>query len=274
LGQEALANNTNSCIDVVAIGDRAVRNTAISTVFGGNQVGIGKYASRYSAGENSVSIGNEAGVTNAGTNCINIGMFSGFDNSVGNYTNTTILNSSGAVLNPIANDSSYLSSLRTFNIYASSAALSHNNTTREVLRTPLIKMIVYGSTTQSGLAAASALICDQILLSVGVVYNPATGIWTCPSTGYYRIKCSFTGFAPAIGGYNLYWGIQVGLGFGIVYNNIINLNSLYSISASNEFVLLLTAGSNYAFVMDGGGFFSIDLTSTFSQWEIEFICSS
>jgi hypothetical protein len=259
------------------VGDRALRNTAVNDGFGGNQIAIGKYAARYSADVDSISIGNQAGTTNCGKNSINIGNFAGFDNSAGNYQRTTIINSSGGVLNSGASDSTYISPLRTFNIYASSAALSHNNSTMEVLRTPLIKMIVYGSTTQTSTATPDPVICDQILLAVGVVYNAATGIWTCPATGYYRIKCSFAGIAPAGGYYNLYWGIQLGVFWGVVYNNINVFDSVSFVSTSNEFVLQLSVGQNYAFIMDNATFptnFSIDLTSTFSQWEIEFICSS
>jgi len=143
----ALTGQSNQGIEAVAIGANAgqtsqqQRGTAVGFYAGSvNQgyaaTGLGVGAGYSGQGSNSVAVGYNSGNVDLGTNSIAIGYSASVNG--GSFSNTIVLNATGATLNPAQASSTYIAPLRSLpnsNAYQSHLAF-YNDTTKEVLYEP------------------------------------------------------------------------------------------------------------------------------------------
>ena len=174
--------------------------TNLSTGGATSTIAIGDISGMTGQGANSVAIGTNAGLSNLGSNSICIGNNANI--SGGSFSNTIILNATGAALNASQASSTYISPMRNISD-AGFQFLARNSTTGEVIQT-LISAISGDNIANWANYSAVAPITSgagnslAINASASVVLQHGTGsasngIFLRNTTGVGGVKLVFTG---------------------------------------------------------------------------------
>jgi hypothetical protein len=173
------AGESNQGIFGVAIGNAAgqfnqglvgiaIGQSAALSNQGSNGIAIGISTAAYSQGNNSIAIGPQAGLSNLGPSSIAIGSMATVCGA--SYSNTIVLNATGAALNPEDHDTCYIAPLRYVGVGVSGWNVMITNT----------------GSKEVGIGLSVASIENVISNTQGITYN--TGLLTTIVNGIFQAQ--------------------------------------------------------------------------------------